>query len=60
VSFLLEAVEEARETRDRAEACFRDALRSARKHHSLSEIGRAAKLTAPGVRYLLKRGEKKP
>jgi hypothetical protein len=58
VSFLLEAVEEAREARDRAEEHFRWALRSARKHHSLSEIGRAAKLTAPGVRYLLQRGKK--
>lgn len=57
----LDAVAEAAEHRHDCEREFRAALIQAQEAgHSLREIGRAANLTPPGVRYLIRRSKGLP
>ncbi|HEY1309257.1 MAG TPA: hypothetical protein VGF24_37215 [Vicinamibacterales bacterium] len=51
-SSLLERVALTAKARDKTDREFRDALRLAREHHSLSEVAAAANLSITGVRYL--------
>ena len=57
MSVYLEAVAQAREHRQDAEAEFRAALKRAAQHHSLREIAPAAGMTYSGVAWLLKSKE---
>lgn len=54
MSALLDAVSAAREARDAAQAHYREVVRKAREHHSLSELARAAGITRSGVQHLLR------
>lgn len=59
MSYLLDAVREARELRDAADREWVRALRRASEAgHSLREIGEAAGLGKTGVRYYLNRPER--
>lgn len=57
MSVYLEAVAQAAEHRQDAEAEFRAALVRARQHHSLREIAPHAGLTYSGVAWLTQEGE---
>ena len=58
MSALLDAITQAREARDAAQAHYREVVRKAREHHSLSELARAAGITRSGVQHLLRKDGK--
>lgn len=56
MSYLLDAVREARDLRDASSDAFTVAVRRAKDGgHSLREIGLAADMTPPGIQHVLRR-----